>query len=173
VLLHESGVANVPDPFGGSEYVEGLTDAIEQEARRLIAEIDERGGAVAAIESGWVKGRIEDEAFAQQRAIEQGTTVIVGVNRYPDPADSDIELLAVTQASEQAQIERLQAVREGRDSDACERALAAVAAAAGDASVPLLEPLRSALAARCTVGEVCGALKQEWGSYDAQVSDGR
>ncbi len=64
VLLHESGVAAVPDPFGGSEYVEGLTDAIEDQARRLIAEIDERGGAVAAIESGWVKGRIEDEAFA-------------------------------------------------------------------------------------------------------------
>ena len=62
---------------------------------------------MAAIESGWVKGRIEDEAFAQQRAIEQGTTVIVGVNRHVDPPDSDIELLAVTQASEQAQIERL------------------------------------------------------------------
>ena len=173
MLLHESGVAAVPDPFGGSEYVEGLTDAIEREARALIAEIDERGGAVAAIESGWVKGRIEDEAFAQQRAIEQGKSVIVGVNRYPDPPDSDIELQVVTQASEQAQIERLEAVRAGRDAAACERALAAVTAAARDASRPLLEPLRAALAARCTVGEVCGALRDEWGSYDAQVSDGR
>ena len=174
MLLHESGVANVPDPFGGSEYVEGLTDAIEAEARRIIAEVDERGGAVAAIESGWVKGRIEDEAFAQQRAIEQGTTVIVGVNRYPDPPDSDIELLAVTQASEQAQIERLAGRARGtRDAAACERALAAVAAAAADASRPLLEPLRAALAARCTVGEVCRALRGEWGSYDAQISDGR
>src|SRR6185503_2951458 len=144
VLLHESGVANVPDPFGGSEYVEGLTDAIESDARRIIAEVDERGGAVAAIESGWVKGRIEDEAFAQQRAVEQGELVIVGVNRYPDPPDSDIELLAVTQASEQAQIERLAAVRAGRDASACERALVAVAAAAADASQPLLEPLRAA-----------------------------
>ncbi len=70
VLLHESGVAAVPDPFGGSEYVEGLTDELEREARALIAEIDERGGAVSAIESGWVKGRIEDEAFAYQRAVE-------------------------------------------------------------------------------------------------------
>ena len=97
----------------------------------------------------------------------------MGVNRYPDPPDSDIELLAVTQASEQAQIERLQAVRAARDAAACERALADVAAAARDASRPLLEPLRTALAARCTVGEVCGALRGEWGSYDAQVSDGR
>ena len=97
----------------------------------------------------------------------------MGVNRYPDPPDSDIELLAVTQASEQAQIERLAAVRAGRDAAACERALAAVAAAAADASQPLLEPLRAALAGRCTVGEVCRALKGEWGSYDAQISDGR
>ena len=173
VLLHESGVASVPDPFGGSDYVEGLTDAIERQARQLIAEVDERGGAVAAIESGWVKGRIEDEAFAQQRAIEQGETVIVGVNRYADPTDSDIELLAVTQASEQVQIERLRAVREGRAAAVCESALAEVAAAARDASRPVLEPLRSALAARCTVGEVCRALRGEWGSYDSQVSDGR
>jgi methylmalonyl-CoA mutase N-terminal domain/subunit len=172
VLLHESGVAAVPDPFGGSEYVEGLTAAIEREARELIAEIDERGGAVAAIESGWVKGRIEDEAFRHQRAVESGERVIVGVNRYPDPQDSDVELQVVTQASEQAQIERLESMRARRDARACERALAAVRAAARDASQPLLEPLRTALAARCTVGEVCGALRDEWGTYDAQVSHG-
>ena len=170
VLLHESGVAAVPDPFGGSEYVEGLTDALEREARALIAAIDERGGAVAAIESGWVKGRIEDEAFRQQRAIERGEIVIVGVNRYPDPQDSDIELQVVTPESEQAQIERLLAVRGSRDAAACDDALRAVVAAARDASAPLLEPLRAALAARCTVGEVCGALRGEWGSYDSQVS---
>jgi methylmalonyl-CoA mutase N-terminal domain/subunit len=95
------------------------------------------------------------------------------VNRYPDPADSDIELLAVTQASEQAQIERLQGVRRTRDAAACASALEGVAAAARDASQPLLEPLRAALALRCTVGEVCAALRGEWGSYDAQISDGR
>jgi methylmalonyl-CoA mutase N-terminal domain/subunit len=172
VLLHESGVAAVPDPFGGSEYVERLTDAIEREARALIAEIDELGGAVAAIESGWMKGRIEDEAFKHQRAVESGEAVIVGVNRYPDPQDADVELQVVTQASEQAQIARLEAVRAARDPAACERALAAVAAAARDASARLMEPLRAALAARCTVGEVCGALRAEWGAYDAQVSHG-
>ena len=173
MLLHESGVAAVPDPFGGSEYVEGLTDELERDARALIAEIDERGGAVAAIESGWVKGRIEDEAFAYQRAVERGERIIVGVNRYPDPPDADVELQVVTQASENAQIDRLRAVREARDEDVCAGALAAVASAARDASLPLLEPLRAALAARCTVGEVCAALRSEWGSYDAQVSDGR
>ena len=132
VLLHESGVAAVPDPFGGSEYVEALTDELEREARALIAEIDERGGAVAAIESGWVKGRIEDQAFAQQRAIERGESVIVGVNRYPDPPDSDIELQVVTHESEQRQIDRLESARRSRDEAACASALAALAAAARD-----------------------------------------
>jgi methylmalonyl-CoA mutase N-terminal domain/subunit len=78
----------------------------------------------------------------------------------------------VSQASEQAQIERVQALRSSRDAAACERALAAVAAAARSDSLPLLEPLRAALAARCTVGEVCGALRSEWGTYDAQISHG-
>ena len=99
--------------------------------------------------------------------------MIVGVNRYFDPPGSDIELQIVTPESEQRQIDRLLAVRAGRDEAACATALAAVGAAARDASAPLLEPLRAALAARCTVGEVCGALRAEWGSYDSQVSDGR
>ena len=120
-----------------------------------------------------MKGRIEDEAFAQQRAIERGENVIVGVNRYPDPPDSDIELQVVTHESEQRQIDRLQAVRAGRDEAACSAALAAIGAAARAASAPLLEPLRAALSVRCTVGEVCGALRAEWGSYDSQASDGR
>jgi methylmalonyl-CoA mutase N-terminal domain/subunit len=166
-------VAAVPDPFGGSEYIEALTDELEREARALIAEIDERGGAVAAIESGWVKGRIEDQAFAQQRAIERGESVIVGVNRYPDPPDSDIELQVVTHESEQRQIDRLESARRSRDEAACTAALAALAEAARDDAAPLLEPLRAALAARCTVGDVCGTLRAEWGSYDSQVSDGR
>ena len=99
--------------------------------------------------------------------------MIVGVNRYPDPPDSDVELQVVTQASENAQVARLAAVRSGRDEAACTAALGAVVAAARDSTLPLLEPLRAALAARCTVGEVCGALRAEWGTYDSQVSDGR
>jgi methylmalonyl-CoA mutase N-terminal domain/subunit len=173
VLLHESGVAAVPDPFGGSHYVEELTDVLEREARALIAEVDELGGAVAAIESGWMKGRIEDEAFAHQRAVEDGSSVIVGVNRYPDPPGSDVELQTVTQASEQAQVERVQALRARRDETACGALLAAVEAAARDDGAPLLEPLRDALAARCTVGEVCGALRSAWGTYDALVAQAR
>ena len=171
VLLHESGVAAVADPFGGSYYVEGLTDELEREARALIAEIDERGGAVAAIESGWVKGRIEDEAFAQQRAIERGESVIVGVNRYADPPDSDIELHRRHAGQRAAQIERLrERCAAARDEAACDATRwPPLAAAARDDDAPLLEPLRAALALRCTVGEVCGTLRDEWGSYDAQV----
>jgi methylmalonyl-CoA mutase N-terminal domain/subunit len=99
--------------------------------------------------------------------------VIVGVNRYPDPPGSDIELQVVTHESEQRQIDRLEAARRARDQAACTSALDALSAAARDDSAALLEPLRAALAARCTVGEVCGALRAEWGSYDSQVSDGR
>jgi methylmalonyl-CoA mutase N-terminal domain/subunit len=99
--------------------------------------------------------------------------VIVGVNRYPDPPGSDIELQVVTHESEQRQIERLEAVRSAREEARCTSALAAVGAAARDGSAPLLEPLRDALAVRCTVGEVCAALRAEWGSYDSQISDGR
>ena len=114
VLLHESGVAAVPDPFGGSEYVEGLTDELEREARALIAEIDERGGAVAAIESGWVKGRIEDEAFAYQRAVERGETRDRRRQPLSRPGRTPTSSCRSSpQASEQAQIERL-AKRAGR-----------------------------------------------------------
>ena len=160
VLLHESGVAAVPDPFGGSEYVEGLTDAIEREARRMIAEIDERGGAVAAIESGWVKGRIEDEAFAQQRAIEQGTTRDRRRQSLPRPARLR-HRAARRHAGQRAGADRAPGGRARAAATrppASARAGRAVAAAARDASRPLLEPLRAALAARCTVGEVCRAL---------------
>ena len=151
-----------------------LTDEIEREARALIAEIDERGGAVAAIESGWVKGRIEDEAFAQQRAIERGESVIVGVNRYPDPPGLR-HRAAGRHARERAAADRPaagRARRRGTRRPAAPRWRRS-APRRETASAPLLEPLRAALAARCTVGEVCGALRAEWGSYDSQVSDGR
>ena len=147
VLLHESGVAAVPDPFGGSEYVEGLTDELEREARALIAEIDERGGAVAAIESGWVKGRIEDEAFAYQRAVERGETR--DRRRQPLPRPARLRRRAAGRdAGQRAGADRAPARRARR------RATRTPArapwrrsrAAARDASLPLLEPLRAALA---------------------------
>ena len=101
ILAHESGVTAAPDPFGGSYYVEALTDALEREARELIAEIDERGGAVAAIESGWIKGRDRGRGLRAAAGSSRARPSIVGVNRYADPPDPDIEPLAVDPGREQ------------------------------------------------------------------------
>jgi methylmalonyl-CoA mutase N-terminal domain/subunit len=160
-------VAAVADPFGGSWYVEELTDALERRATELIAEIDERGGAVAAVESGWMKDAIEDVAFATQRAIERGDEVIVGVNRYVAEEEPEIEIHRLDPTLEARQVQRLAALRAERDGAAVERGLAGVRAAAEDESANLLVPMREALAARATVGEVCGELRTAWGTYDA------
>jgi methylmalonyl-CoA mutase N-terminal domain/subunit len=168
ILASESGVAEVADPFGGSYYVEELTDALEARAETLIAEIDEVGGAVAAIESGWMQDRIEEEAFAYQREVESGERVIVGVNRFVEEAEGQpVEIHRLDPASEREQVDRLRAWRAARDAAAVDGALAGLRRAAVETDAPLLEPMRGALAAGATVGEVCGALREEWGTYDA------
>jgi methylmalonyl-CoA mutase, N-terminal domain len=173
ILAYEAGTTEVADPFGGSYYVEALTDAIETRARELISEIDELGGAVAAIEAGWMQSRIEDEAFAFQQNVESGEQVVVGVNRFTQEGETaEPELHTLDPALEQRQVERLRALRAGRNAAAAERVLDAVRAAASDETVNLLVPMREALAAHCTVGEVCGALKQVWGTYDAVLRGG-
>src|SRR5690349_13512101 len=157
ILGEEAGTREVADPFGGSWYVEELTDALEREARELLDEIDELGGAVAAIESGWMQARIEDEAFAYQQGVESGERVVVGVNRFTSEGETaEPELHRLDPSGELQQVERVRALRAGRDAAVAERALQAVRAAAADETVNLLVPMRGALAARCTVGEVCG-----------------
>jgi methylmalonyl-CoA mutase N-terminal domain/subunit len=171
ILAAESGVAEVADPFGGSYYVEELTDALEARAETLIGEIDELGGAVAAIESGWMQERIEEEAFAYQREVEEGSRIIVGVNRFVEETDGQpVEIHRLDPASEREQTARLRAWRAGRDAAAADAALRALRQAAVSPDAPLLEPMRAALATGSTVGEVCGALREEWGTYDAMRS---
>jgi methylmalonyl-CoA mutase N-terminal domain/subunit len=171
ILAAESGVTAEPDPFGGSYYVEALTNELAAQAARLIAEIDELGGAVAAIESGWMKDRIEQEAFETQQRIESGDQQIVGVNCFVDEGEQiEPELQSIDPASEQRQVDRLHAWRAERDQDAVARALAALRAAASEDDARLCEPLRVALAAGATVGETCGTLRAVWGTYDAVLS---
>ncbi len=172
ILAAESGVTAEPDPFGGSYYVEALTDELDRVRRALlIAEIDELGGAVAAIESGWMKDRIEQEAFETQQRIESGAQQIVGVNCFVDEGEQiEPELQSIDPASEQRQVDRLDAWRAERDQAAVERALAALRAAASDDDARLCEPLRVALAAGATVGETCGTLRAVWGTYDAVLA---
>src|SRR6187455_1578678 len=166
VLMHEAGTTATADPLGGAWYVESLTDELEARSRELIEQVDALGGAVAAIEAGWVSEQIEESAFRWQREVEDGERVIVGVNRFTTDAPDRVELHRLDPAIERAQLERLQALRAGRDSAAVEEAVAEVARRA-DTAENLVPALRTALAARATVGELCGALREAWGTYDA------
>jgi methylmalonyl-CoA mutase N-terminal domain/subunit len=166
ILAHESGVADTIDPLGGSYYVESLTDEIEAEAREIIDEVDARGGMRQAIESGWVQRQIQDVAYERQEEIENGERVIVGVNEYTveeDAQDPDIE--DVSEQQEQNQIERLESVREERDDEAVDAALSALREAAeGEQNV--MPYIVDAVKAYATTGEICDALREEFGEYN-------
>ncbi len=167
ILLHEAGTTSTADPLGGAWYVEALTDELETKAAELIAKIDELGGAVAAIEAGWIQRQIEESAFRWQQEVERGDRVIVGVNRYAQDEPARIELHRLDPAIERAQRERTQSLRARRDAAAVEAAIAEVGRAAGS-DENVLPALRQALAARATIGELCGALRDLWGTYDAR-----
>src|SRR5215210_2403378 len=167
ILAHEGGGTDTADPFGGSYFIEALTTELEEAAWELIERVDELGGAVAAIEQGFVQREIEDAAFQHQRMVESGERVIVGVNRYQEHEAEPIELHRLDPDAERRQLERTARVRAERDGDAAERALEEVRRVArGDEN--LLEPMREALRVRCTVGEICEVLREEYGTYDAQ-----
>jgi methylmalonyl-CoA mutase N-terminal domain/subunit len=167
ILAHEAGGTDTADPFGGSYFIEALTDELEASARELIERVDELGGAVEAIEQGFVQREIEDAAFRHQESVEAGRRVIVGVNRYQEHDTEPIELHELDPDAEKRQQERTARVRAERDADAAERTLAEVRRVArGDQN--LLPPMREALRARCTVGEICDVLRDEFGTFDAQ-----
>jgi methylmalonyl-CoA mutase, N-terminal domain len=167
LLAHEAGGTDTVDPLGGSYFIEALTDELEEKAWELIERVDELGGAVSAIEQGFVQEEIEQAAFRWQQEVEAGERVIVGVNKFTEGDEEEIELHRLDPAAEQRQLERTARVRGERNAEEAERALAAVLdAARGDAN--LLVPMREALRARCTVGEICNTLRDEFGVYDAQ-----
>jgi methylmalonyl-CoA mutase N-terminal domain/subunit len=164
VLAHESGLTRSVDPLAGSWHVEALTDRIEQQARELIAGIDEVGGAARAIEQGLMQRAIADSAWTQQQAVESGAQVVVGVNRHV----TDDEAAAIEApdfgALERGQVVRLAAVRDGRDPRRVEATLAAVRdAAKGDAA--MMPPIVDAVRARATLGEISDVLRHVWGTY--------
>jgi methylmalonyl-CoA mutase N-terminal domain/subunit len=167
LLAHEAGGTDTADPFGGSYFIEALTDELEAKARELIEHVDELGGAVAAIERGFVQDEIEQAAFRWQQEVEAGERVIVGVNKFTEGDEEEIELHRLDPAAEKRQLERTARVRAVRNAEEAERALEAVGIAArGDAN--LLVPMREALRARSTIGEICNVLRDEFGMYDAQ-----
>ncbi|MGI8973198.1 MAG: acyl-CoA mutase large subunit family protein [Gaiella sp.] len=166
VLMHEAGTTDTVDPLGGSWFLESLTCQLEEAARTLIARIDEQGGAVAAIECGWVQAQIEESAFRWQREVETGERVIVGVNRFVQDAAGDPELHRLDPDAERTQCERTARVRAERDANAAAACLAEVHRIART-DENLLPAIREALRAGSTVGELCGTLRELWGTFDA------
>jgi methylmalonyl-CoA mutase, N-terminal domain len=167
LLAHEVGGTDTADPLGGSYFIEALTDELEEKAWELIERVDELGGAVSAIEQGFVQEEIGQAAFRWQQEVEAGERVIVGVNKFTEGDEEEVELYRLDPAAEKRQLERTARVRAERNAEEAERALAAVLdAARGDAN--LLVPMREALRLHCTVGEICNTLRDEFGVYDAQ-----
>jgi methylmalonyl-CoA mutase N-terminal domain/subunit len=166
ILAAEAGTTDTADPLGGSYFIEALTDELEGRAWELIGRVDEEGGAVAAVESGFVQEEIERAAYEFQQQVEAGERVVVGVNAFGEESDERIELLRIDSATERRQLERTARVRAERNADEASAAIRALREAArGETN--LLPPMREALRARCTVGEVCETLREEWGMYDA------
>jgi methylmalonyl-CoA mutase N-terminal domain/subunit len=169
ILANEAGGTDTADPLGGAYFLEALTRELEERAGELIGRIDELGGAVEAIEQGFTQHEIEEAAFEHERQVAAGEKVIVGVNRFAEAEEEAIELHSLDPEAERRQVERTQRVRAERDARSAEAAIARVleAARSGD---NLLPPMRDALAAACTVGEICNALREEFGTYDAHLA---
>jgi methylmalonyl-CoA mutase N-terminal domain/subunit len=166
ILQNEAGTTATADPLGGSFYIEALTDELEARAWELVTQIDELGGAVAAVEQGWVQAEIEASAFRWQQEVESGERPIVGVNKYASESEQPIELQQIDPESERRQRERTAKLRAERNAEAAEAALARVREAAVGTE-NMLYPMRDALCAHCTIGEICGVLRAEWGEQDS------
>ncbi len=166
IIGYESGVADTVDPLAGSYIVEHLTDEIESRARAYIDQIDGLGGALAAIEAGYVQREIQDAAYRYQRAVEEETTVVVGVNKFQVQGTGQLELLRVDPKIEHAQRARLAHLRERRDADQVANLMGRLdAAARREDSENLLPLLIACVEADVTLGEICGLLRGVWGEY--------
>jgi methylmalonyl-CoA mutase N-terminal domain/subunit len=162
ILGYESGAADTVDPFAGSFFVEALTDEIESRASELIAKIDELGGSINAIE--FIKSEIEESAFAYHERYRTGQDVVVGVNKFVEESVEVPDILRVDPESERAQVERLKAFKADRDQPLVQRRLEEIRERARG-SENLLPVLRQALRDRCSLGEVCGAMRDVFGEY--------
>ena len=171
IIGYESGVANTVDLLAGSYVIEYLTGEVERQARAYIEKIDALGGALAAIEQGYVQQEIADAAYRYQREIEAGDRIVVGVNGYRvDEEMGGLERLAVDRAIEERQRARLAALRARRDGERASAALGRIEAAARASDEPLMPLFVTAVEADCTLGEICGVLRQVWGEYRPRVS---
>ena len=169
LIAHETGVTDTIDPFAGSYYVEKLTDEIEAAAQELLDKVEDMGGAVAAIESGYMQQEIQEAAVRQQQEIEDGRRVVVGVNKFQSDEEAPPTIFRVNTEVADTQLKRLTALRKERDSAAAEAALAKLReVAAGEDN--LMPAILEAVKAYATLGEICGELRAVFGEYRAATA---
>ena len=161
--------ADTIDPLAGSYYVESLTDEIEARVREYLTRIDDVGGALAAIDAGYIQREIQESAYRHQKAVETQEQIVVGVNRFQTTEDRRPRLLRVDESVQAAQVERLRQLRAGRDNHAVKRALDALQETArrDENSMPFI---LQAVEEYATTGEICNALRQVFGEYQAPTS---
>ena len=175
IVAHETGVANVADPLGGSAYVEWMTDEMERQAIEILDHLLELGngsileGVYEGIDNGWFVGGIADSAYRFEREVNDGTRIIVGVNAFTDGDNGASNLLRIEQDTEDLQLKRLAAAKQSRDGEAVGRSLESIKSAAADPGVNLVPPVIDAVKVYATEGEICDALATVFGRYVEQA----
>ncbi|MGB5303230.1 MAG: methylmalonyl-CoA mutase family protein [Gemmatimonadota bacterium] len=169
ILAFETGVPNTIDPLAGSYFVESMTDELERQAEEIFSEIDDLGGVVAGIESGYFQARIARSARRFQDEVEANSRLVVGLNAFQEEGEADIEILKIDESAGESQSRRLATLRETRDGDAVERTLAALTEAAR-ADENLMAPMLDAVRSYATLGEIRGALESVYGRFQEPVA---
>jgi methylmalonyl-CoA mutase N-terminal domain/subunit len=164
VIAYESGIANVPDPLGGSYYLEALTQEMETGANDYIRRIDEMGGMIPAVERGFPQTEIANASYQYQHEIEMGQVKIAGVNAFTEQDEEPLELLHIDESAQRYQLAKLAALKKRRNHSEVDTALQALrsAAAGTENTMPFI---LNAVRAYCTLGEICGALRDVFGTY--------
>ena len=170
IVAYESGLADVIDPLAGSYYVEAMTNRIEAEAWEYIKKIDELGGAVAAIEKGYIQKEIQDSAYKWQMDVEFGARVIVGVNKFQVEEEAPKNLLRVDASVGEKQKAKVEAMKAKRDNAAVQAALADLKKACADEHENLMPHILAAVKTYATLGEICGVMREVFGEYEAHVN---
>jgi methylmalonyl-CoA mutase N-terminal domain/subunit len=168
IVAHESGVADTVDPLAGSFFVESLTDQLEAKAQAYIDKIDEVGGALAAIDQGYVQREIQEAAYRYQREVEKEERIVVGLNQFIVEENTRPEILRVDESVANTQKERLAALRQQRDAAAVKQALNALEQTA-KSDDNLMPHILTAVEAYATTGEICHTLRRVWGEYQPPV----
>jgi methylmalonyl-CoA mutase N-terminal domain/subunit len=165
VIAHESGVVNTIDPLGGAYYVEHMTNELERQAYEYFERIEKLGGVVAAIKENFFQREIAEASYRYQAEVEAEQRVVVGVNRYRIDDEPELEILKIDPALEQEQIDRVQSLRARRDTAAAEAAIARLKEDAAHEDRNLMGPIVDAARAYVTMGEMCDAFREVWGTW--------